>query len=81
MNNPPNKETPLQRAKRAGLPYVEIVVDYRHIKDGTEAGGRIAIRTPATHGQADAVRDLINRLIHDEERPGVECQSESEVKP
>ena len=56
------EETPLQAAKRLGLPYVRLVIDRRHLKTG---GGKIEIDGPVTVRLADTARALLQDMLED----------------
>ncbi len=57
------EETPLQAAKRLGLPYVRLVIDRRHMKPG---GGKIEIDGPVSVQLADMARALLQEMLENE---------------
>lgn len=53
--------TPLQEAKRLGLPYVKIVIDRRHVDGG---GGRVEFEGPVAPTFASASHNLLREIIN-----------------
>jgi hypothetical protein len=56
----PREETPLQVAKRLGLPYVKLVVDVRHLHTG---GGKQEIEGAVSHELLGEARDLFGKMM------------------
>jgi hypothetical protein len=56
--------SPLQIAKALGLPYVRIVVDLRHLKEGH---GKIEFDGPVTQIQASEAHNLLWEIINTDE--------------
>lgn len=55
-------ETPLQAAKRLGLPYVKLVIDRRHLKEGK---GKVGVEGPATTNCATSADYLLQTILKD----------------
>lgn len=58
------EETPLQAAKRLGLPYVSLVIDRRHLKTG---GGKVGIDGPVSDRLAITAMQLLRDILESED--------------
>lgn len=56
------EETPLQQAKRLGLPYVKLVIDRRHLKEGR---GKVGVEGPVTAHCATSADYLLHTILED----------------
>lgn len=56
------EETPLQAAKRLGLPYVRLVIDRRHLKNGK---GRVSVEGPVSMNCAGMAESLLRAVLGD----------------